>query len=152
MGKNYKLKGYTEELLILAAVRDRKATQKQLNEVVADVEAHLETPCGTLANYHGRFPNLIIEAMRDNYGYFLNEEQITYDKINNVMNSLVTKILTDDRARVHPQMLDRLINYLKGKETEDHEEGAQYIITGYPTSDGGVKSLPIPKNGEKSDY
>lgn len=135
----------SRELEILAALADGTATDEQIAEVVRDIQRHLSTPTGTLANYNGRFKKSGLKSLQENYHLFTNEELYTHTKLATIFNSIASRIVEGKKTVIPPAIFAKLIDFIEGKNKSDVVDGVKYVTIGYDYHSSGQFISPESK-------
>ena len=142
--KNFNKSNLSYELQVIKALNDRTATKEMIDEVVTDVQKHLDSNIvATLDNYCGRFTKAGLKALQDNYNIF-DADKIKTEKSLNVMKILGEKIIKDKPLKLHTSVINLVMDYIRNKNTDDTSTAAKYVIVGYPSAQTGSRTDPEP--------
>lgn len=132
---------------IMERIRDKTATDSQLLEVIHDLEIHLASETGTLDNYCGVFGKETIENMRKNYPNCVNWsalDGIKDKKLQAIMNTILYHFNRNQCINMSPNFIKLATDYLRNENT-DSVANNNVVVVGYPQSDKGKCTCPLPK-------
>lgn len=128
-------------------IKEQTATKEEIEVVLDDLFDHLDLRLTNLPhNYSGIFGQDAIEDIRKNYKEFFPkemEEMIIEDKRHDFFDMIYRKIINNESI---PKNIEKILDYIENKKNDKNEEnGIRYVVVGYPTSETGNKTQPVPK-------
>lgn len=148
MKSNYLSQQESVESEILGRLSAGTATEEDIQAVVNDINIHLSTPTGTLANYHGKY-RAGLQSLQDNYNLFKNEDYYTHIKLATIFNAIAIRLIDGKKTVIPPAIFNKLLDYIQGNTTEV-SSGIKYVTIGYEYAQNGNFFLPESKLPEKN--
>ena len=134
---------YPRKLAALHAINEEQATEELLNDIIKDVEEHLQSPAGTLENYTGKYGPQVMRAAQEVYHLFPSDEEIKTQKNHILMDKITRRLLNNEPIKAHPSTIRMIVDYIKNQDTSD--ASPQYIIVSSPQPNAPLPIQPIKK-------
>jgi len=128
-------------------IRNKNASEEELLELKHDLIEHLNTPAGTLRNYHGEYGISLMELAIECYPEMFDAEEfecIIRRKVCEAMNPFIQAVMDDQRVPNAPDVIKYIEAYLTGKEDQNNN-GVTVIDNRTMISNDGVYTEPEPK-------
>lgn len=126
-------------------IENQSVSEKEISDIIEDFITHLNTPCGTLDNYVGKYGKAIIEAIKKHYPDKLNDDYINAfisEKVKKLYDHIYQNTINDKRISIRSDMLKMITKYITGEKDQEHN-----FVFSVPFQEAinGIKTQPDPR-------